>query len=175
MSDQQLIKVNNLMMRYSPLHDRILLVGFSDNEKIVSAWFTQRFISIFIKKLASFFYEISGESRNLFIEDFKVGNDQNNINIKKIKLFIREYKDGHEDSFLILGAKFKKNKNQLILVFQLKDSQSLLAIQLNQHNLKKWLEMLFQQTHEASWPDSIWPAWLRQEIMPNTEVVKKLH
>lgn len=155
MANLNVIVLKNAVIKYNHIQDRLCMAGAFGDKGLISAWLTQRFLKVFLRKLDTY----------LAAPDRKLGDDQVNQNIVKkqvseqinmVRDFIDELGSQNIHPLLVSNIKIKMREEHLVLLFEIQDDPRSLVLALSQSNLKKWLKILYKQFIKSGWPIDAW-------------------
>lgn len=161
--------LERITTKYIDVEDRIQLSGQTGSSAPVVIWLTQRLLQRLIPVVLK---DLERQRQGLLAEVLQ-GFAQQAARAGTVPQAPVQFND-RSPAWLAHEVDVTQSKTTLQLVFHGVEGQTaVLALAVDP--LRQWLNILYDACLKAEWPHDVWPAWIRESVLPVSPQPMLLH
>jgi hypothetical protein len=155
-------KIKRITSEYIDTEDRIRLIGLTEDGKTHALWFTLRLTNRLVVHCLNLLDQLSPEINKSAIDAQSRNDVQNLVQQSATRQIVEEPPvEMERDSFdfLVQEIDVSYTPEAVLMSFRAAEKKGY-ELQLDLHQLRQWLAMLYVIWQKAEWPTEIWPDWM---------------
>lgn len=163
--------LKRITTEYQPLEDRVRLSGEVASGSVIVVWLTQRLLYRLVPEMARWLEAQERPAQDVVkVQSFKQ---------QKASAMLRAQSavpaEQATTDWLATAADVQRRPGLLLLVLRGANEEERVILELSPLALRQWLNMLLTAYARAEWPLTVWPLWMREQLVARAPLPQLLH
>lgn len=163
--------LKRITTEYKPLEDRVRLSGEVASGSVIVVWLTQRLLCRLVPEMARWLQSQEKPASDVVkVQSFKQQKASAMVGAQAPVQAEQAVND-----WLVTAADLQRRPGLLLLVLRGANEEERVILELSPLALRQWLNMLLIAYARAEWPLTVWPLWMREQLVARPPLPQLLH
>ena len=161
---------------YNRIHQYRRLNGLMP-DGTVTVWLTQRLCSALVPNLINWLQKnLPGKGMANDEENHSFAQQSANLAHRNssTETSVVPAPDDHK-SWLAFSISIRSSAQAISITFADLEEKENIELRMGAEQLRQWLTIIYKNYHTASWPDHIWPEWIREHTSTEIPTYHPIH